>query len=120
MLPGLHRRLPLVSHSGFAIPGADNNVNAVDLVLLERDVLSLGFRAGLVQHALVAVNDELLQLVRQHALHQAAAVRFDDLLQRGGDLCRGSACMAPLPMSHQRGTRHVPIYRMANMNPAAL
>ena len=72
--PGAHRGLLLVGHARLALPSADDDVEAVHLVLLERGVLGLGVRQRPVEHALVAVDDEALELVAQHALHQRAAV----------------------------------------------
>jgi hypothetical protein len=53
--------------------GTHHDVDGVHLVLLELGVLHLGLRGGLVEHALVAVDDELLHLQASRTKGQSAA-----------------------------------------------
>jgi len=81
-----------------------------------------GARGGgrhLVQDALVAIDDKLLQLVRQHALHQAAAVRLHHLLQHRRHLPPGPARAPVGPFARGNHLRGSPPPAAAPAPPAA-
>lgn len=70
-----------------AFAGANDDIDGINLVLLERALLMF-FALGLARvlyDRLLTIDFELLQLVTEHALNGLALVRLADLLHGIGD-----------------------------------